>query len=271
MTKKQAALFAIGVTGVFTVVFLGLTVHSHIVFPRLTNEDQLTPQVLEGKDRWHEGNCVNCHTLMGEGAYYAPDLTQIALHRGDDYLMQFLEDPRRFYSEQEHRRLMPNPKLTETQRREMIAFLHWISQIENQNWPPRPILVSGSAIPGAVRGGRPAGAASSDPVAQGEALFHATPPGCFACHSTSPGVNLAGPTLASIATRAAAHIGSPGYRGAAQDAKQYIHESIVAPSAYVVPGQAFSANGRSFMPHNFTETLTAQQIDQLVAYLMSLH
>jgi hypothetical protein len=101
--------------------------------------------VLAGKDVWHKRNCVNCHTLMGEGAYYAPDLTQITMQRGEAYLMQFLGDPGRFYSEEVHRRLMPDPRLTERERREVIAFLDWISKIENQNWPPRPILVSGGA------------------------------------------------------------------------------------------------------------------------------
>jgi nitric oxide reductase subunit C len=270
MTKRQALIFSLGATGIFTLVFVGLTVHSHTVFPRLTNADALTDEVVSGKDVWHRKNCVNCHTLMGEGAYYAPDLTQITMQRGEGYLVQFLEDPSRFYSEEVHRRLMPDPGLTEQERREVIAFLDWISKIRNQNWPPRPILVSGSAVPGLARRGRDEGATSMDPIALGEELFHGMPPGCFTCHSTSPGVALAGPSLANMATRAEQTVASPGYTGRAGDAAAYIRESILEPSAHLVGNGFWAVAGRSIMPHNYDETLTAEQVEQLVAYLMTL-
>jgi nitric oxide reductase subunit C len=270
MTKRQAAIFSAGATGVFTAVFVGLTIHSHMVFPRLTNADQITPEVLAGKDHWHKGNCVNCHTLMGEGAYYAPDLTQITMQRGEAYLVQFLGDPSLFYSEAEHRRLMPDPKLTEAKRREVIAFLDWISRIENQNWPPRPILVSGSAGPGMAARARARAPASDDPVALGESLFHAAPPGCAACHSTMPGVALAGPSVANMAARAETIVRSEEYTGAAETAEGYIRESILEPSAHIVPGELYAVNGVSVMPHNYDEMLTPEEIEHLVAYLMTL-
>jgi nitric oxide reductase subunit C len=270
MTKRQAAIFSAGATGVFTAVFVGLTIHSHMVFPRLTNADRITPEVLAGKDHWHKGNCVNCHTLMGEGAYYAPDLTQITMQRGEAYLVQFLGDPSLFYSEAEHRRLMPDPKLTEAKRREVIAFLDWISRIENQNWPPRPILVSGSAGPGMAARARARAPASDDPVALGESLFHAAPPGCAACHSTMPGVALAGPSVANMAARAETIVRSEEYTGAAETAEGYIRESILEPSAHIVPGELYAVNGVSVMPHNYDEMLTPEEIEHLVAYLMTL-
>jgi nitric oxide reductase subunit C len=103
---------------------------------------------------WHRKNCINCHTLLGEGAYYAPDLTKIAQHRGEAYLRQFLQDPSRYYSEERHGRLMPNPGLSEEQITQVIAFLTWISRIDNQNWPPRPILVTAASPQGIVLGYR---------------------------------------------------------------------------------------------------------------------
>ena len=39
--------------------------------------------MVAGKHVWHRKNCINCHTLLGEGAYYAPDLTKIAQQRGE--------------------------------------------------------------------------------------------------------------------------------------------------------------------------------------------
>lgn len=269
MSKRQAALFFFVATGLFLVVFLGMTVHSHMRFPALTNAERIDAGVLHGKDVWHRNNCVNCHTLLGEGAYYAPDLTRITAHRGQAYLTAFLKAPSRFYSEQEHRRLMNTPNLTDAEIRDLLAFLGWIDAIDNRNWPPRPILVSGSPPGTPSAATSPAGAAA-DPIAQGEALFRAAPAACFTCHSTTPGTNMAGPSLAGVASRAAQLPGSAAYAGSAVDAAGYFRESILQPSAHLVPGALYSADGRSFMPDNYERTLTAEQVDQLVAYLMTL-
>ncbi|MEP7326318.1 MAG: c-type cytochrome, partial [Gemmatimonadota bacterium] len=82
MTKRQTRAFFLGSTGVFSLIFLALTIDSHRQFPTLTHSDQITPSVIAGKHVWHRKNCINCHTLLGEGAYYAPDLTKIAEQRG---------------------------------------------------------------------------------------------------------------------------------------------------------------------------------------------
>jgi nitric oxide reductase subunit C len=269
MTKRQAAIFFFAVTGVFAALFVGLTIHSHTRFPELTNADRITDEVLAGKDVWHHNNCVNCHTLMGEGAYFAPDLTRITQHRGEAYLTAFMQDPGRFYSEEVHGRVMPRLNLSDDEIRQVIAFLDWIDGIDNFDWPPRPILVTGGATP--YPGVREPAPASDDPVALGEALFRASPPACFTCHSTAPGVILAGPPVAGMARRAAEVVESEKYTGSATTAEGYIRESILEPHAHITEGPDFYAvNDRSVMPDNYDETLTAEQVDQLVAYLMSL-
>ncbi|HEY0971876.1 MAG TPA: cytochrome c [Gemmatimonadales bacterium] len=271
MTKRHTRLFFVVGTLLFAAIFVGMTIDSHRQFATLTNADRITPDVSAGKDVWHDKNCINCHTLLGEGAYYAPDLTKITQQRGEAYLRAFLRDPSQFYSEKVHRRLMPNPNMSEEEITQVIAFLDWVANIDNQGWPPRPILVSGGALRGAAAVDEPGTAASDDPVAQGQALFRNTPPGCFACHAVTAGTGaLAGPSLAGIATVAAARVDSAGYAGTATDAEGYIRESITNPHAYLVPGAMYSSGGRSFMPDNYEETLTAEQIDQLVAYLMTL-
>jgi nitric oxide reductase subunit C len=90
---------------VAALVFIGLTIDSHRQFPKRPMK-KLTPQY-RGKDVWHKYNCINCHTLFGEGAYYAPDLTKIAQHRGAAYPQAYLKDPSSPDDEQRHRRLMP--------------------------------------------------------------------------------------------------------------------------------------------------------------------
>jgi nitric oxide reductase subunit C len=265
MTKRQTRLFFIVGTTLSAVAFLALTIQSHTQFGALTHADQLNERVIAGKHVWHRKDCINCHTLLGEGAYYAPDLTKIAQQRGAAYLTQFLKNPSLFYSEARNGRLMPNPNLTDVEIRDLIEFLTWVSRIDNQGWPPRPILVSG--LPQSVNvGGPQPEAASSDAVAQGEALFRKSPPACFACHSLQAGTVLVGPSLAGIGTRAAQTIGSPSYTGSAQTPADYIRESIQNPSAYLVPGPTFSAGGQSIMPP-FGDTLTSAESDQLVAYL----
>jgi nitric oxide reductase subunit C len=285
MTRKGGRLFALWCTGLATVAFLALTVDSHQQFGRLTNAQNITPEVTRGKDVWHKYNCVNCHTLFGEGAYYAPDLTKIAQHRGAPYLTAYMKDPSQFYDETKHRRLMPRQNLSEAEIADLIQFLDWVSKVDNQGWPPRPILVTGASIPGTDRGFTPqaglgtGGAAapgarpvqpSSSPIAQGEALFRSVTPACTACHSIAPGANMAGPTLAGIGARAKQLVGAPDYKGKAKDVESYIRESIVAPSAHLVPGAMYSAGGTSFMPNTYGKDLKPEQIDQLVAYLATL-
>jgi nitric oxide reductase subunit C len=89
--------------------------------------------------------------------------------------------------------------------------------------------------------------------------------GCSTCHSTEPGKVLVGPSLGHIATDAAQIVKSSDYKGKATDAAGYIQESIVDPNAYVVKG--FSPG---IMPQTFGKDLSAQEISDLVAYLMTL-
>ena len=264
MTKRQTRLFFVVGTSVFGAIFLGLTIHSHLRFGELTHAEAITPRVIAGKHVWHRENCINCHTLLGEGAYYAPDLTKITQQRGEAYLRQFLQDPSRFYSEERHGRVMPNLRLSDEQITDVIAFLTWVSNIDNQGWPPRPIVVS-AALPETTVATQVT-AASANPVALGEAVFRRSPPACFSCHSTTEGTVLVGPTLAGLATRAATLVASPSYKGAARSAADYIRESILNPNAYVVAGPTFGAGGQSIMPP-FNGVLKPEEVEQLVAYL----
>jgi nitric oxide reductase subunit C len=280
MNKKQARLFAIGSTVVATVAFIGLTIDSHRQFDQLTNADKITEEVTRGKDVWHKNNCINCHTVFGEGAYYAPDLTKITKHRGEAYLRAYMKDPAAFYDEKRHRRLMPKQDLSDQDITDLIAFLDWVSNVDNQGWPPRPILVTGSGI-GPMGAPRPVEAAAGSapppgaapvvgdksPIALGEVVFKASTPACGACHSLVPGAQMAGPSLAGVSTRAQQTIGSADYKGQAKDANAYLRESIVQPSAHTVAGAMYSASGVSFMPATYGKDLTPEQIDHLVAYL----
>ena len=288
MNKRQSRIFAIACTGIAAALFLGLTIDSHAKFGKLTNAQNITAEVSLGNQVWHDNNCINCHTLFGEGAYYAPDLTKITKLRGEEYLRAYLRDPSKFYDEQKHRRLMPRQDLSEADIGALIAFLDWVSKVDNQGWPPRPILVSGATLPGSTLsepqqagktmeagstplppGARPTTPADN-PIALGENLFRSANPPCVACHSIAPGVNLAGPSLAGVSARTEALLTSPVYTGQAKDVAGYLRESILTPSAHRVPGSMYSASGVSFMPSTYGKTLKPEQLDALVAYLSSL-
>jgi hypothetical protein len=71
-------------------------------------------------------------------------------------------------------------------------------------------------------------------------------------------VVVVGPSLAGVATRAKT-------RKPELDAAAYLHNSIEEPGAYVVEGFA-----DGLMPIDFAEQLTPEEIDALVAYLLTL-
>ena len=287
MNKRQTRQFAIGSSLLAAMVFIAMTIDTHQKFPKLTNADKITTSVTRGKDVWHKNNCINCHTLFGEGAYYAPDLTKITKHRGDAYLTAYMRDPSKFYDETRHRRLMPKQDLSEMEIADLISFLDWVSNVDNQGWPPRPILVTGATLPGsdlavnqqttgvggaaapAPPGARPV-AGDENPIALGEKVFRSASPACAACHSIAPGVNMAGPSLSGLSARTQTLLASGDYKGKAKDLAGYLHEAIVEPSTHIVPGPMYSANGVSFMPTTYAKDLTPAQIDQLAAYLSSL-
>jgi len=99
----------------------------------------------------------------------------------------------------------------------------------------------------------------NDPVARGKAIVlgKGTCAGCHKIEGTSA-AGAVGPELSKIGTTAATR--EPG-----KTAEQYIHESIVNPSAFVVPG--FSDN---IMPKTFGQMLTADEINDVVTYLSTL-
>ena len=90
-------------------------------------------------------------------------------------------------------------------------------------------------------------------------------PGCITCHSLEPEVVKVGPSHAAVADRAARLVDSPDYEGQAETAEEYLRESILDPNAHIVPG--FTPG---VMYQRYAEVLTEQQVDDLVAYLMTL-
>jgi nitric oxide reductase subunit C len=268
VTKAVTRRFFFIGTALFTLAFVALTIHTHTTIASRTQANHLTDEVRRGGQVWAKYNCENCHTLLGEGAYYAPDLTQVVQQRGAAYLAQFLNNPAQFYSEARDGRLMPTLGLSPQEIAEVIAFLDWVGHIDTNGWPPRPILVSGVAV--RAMPGVSGVASAADPASRGKALFNG-PGGCASCHSVEPGVVLVEPSLAGVAKTAAARIQDPQYHGTAHTAAEYLEESILQPSVFIVPDGLYASPQQvSFMPDTLGKTLTPAEVQDLMAYLMTL-
>ena len=95
-------------------------------------------------------------------------------------------------------------------------------------------------------------------AAEGRELFQARASGCATCHSVESGDDGIGPSLSGVASRA-------GTRVEGLTPELYLRSSILLPDQYVVPG--FPAG--QMLPI-YRERFTEEQLDALVAYLMTL-
>lgn len=112
------------------------------LFGTALSEQQAEQLVTTGKLTLQAKNCINCHTVLGNGAYFAPDLTKAWLDPAwvsesarEQLMLLFLQDPpnnaRMFGSG----RKMPNLGITEAEAKGIIAFLKWMSAIDTNGFP----------------------------------------------------------------------------------------------------------------------------------------
>lgn len=127
LSKKQARAFFLGGTLVTFLVFIGLTIYSFSKGQDQSNYGEITEQVVRGKDLWEQNNCMGCHTLLGEGAYYAPELTKVIDRRGEGYVKAVLMSPVPWAP---NGRKMVAYGMTAEEAQDMIAFFNWIGKID---------------------------------------------------------------------------------------------------------------------------------------------
>lgn len=144
LTKSAARNIFYGGTLFFLVIFIALVAQSHAyVLGTSSNPEKITASVAAGKHVWEEHSCINCHTILGEGAYFAPELGNVWKRYGGD------EDPegarqtlKAWFAAQPTgipgRRQMPQFNLSDEELDNVIDFLKWTSEIDAQDWPPTP-------------------------------------------------------------------------------------------------------------------------------------
>jgi len=127
LSKKQARAFFLGGTVVTFLIFIGLTIFSLSKAQDQTHEENLTEAVIRGKDLWDHNNCMGCHTLMGEGAYYAPELTRVIERKGEGYVkaVSMSETPWKVTGRQ-----MVAYNMSNEDADDLVAFFEWIGNID---------------------------------------------------------------------------------------------------------------------------------------------
>ncbi|OQX31982.1 MAG: cytochrome C [Candidatus Sedimenticola endophacoides] len=119
----------------FLLLFLALSFDSVSALPERDNRQNLTETVAQGKILWEENNCIGCHTLLGEGAYFAPELGN-AYHRlgGEAGIIGFIKS--RPKDGIPGRRSMPQFNFSDEELQAIAEFLKYVSEINTANWPP---------------------------------------------------------------------------------------------------------------------------------------
>ncbi|MCE9598295.1 MAG: c-type cytochrome [Spirochaetia bacterium] len=182
LTKSQAKLFFIIGTVLCVGTFLFLTVDTILKIPAQTRDANLTPAVERGKEIWDKNNCMGCHTIMGEGAYYAPELTKVYERRGPEWMRVFIKDPQAMFPGE---RKMVKYNFTDNEINDLIAYFKWIGEIDLNGFPPKPTLMSASTSTSTVK------------VAAPEKFTQI----CVACHAIAGNGGNVGPALDGIGVR----------------------------------------------------------------------
>ena len=121
MTGKTARLiFWLGTLS-SAAIFLWMTYDFHRQTPNYTQVDQLSDEVVAGKKVWHKYNCNDCHTILGFGGYYAPDMTKAFYRLGENNIASIVMHPEEVYKNSF--RKMPHLGVSEAEAKQLVAFL----------------------------------------------------------------------------------------------------------------------------------------------------
>jgi len=185
LSKSQAKTFFLLGTLICVGFFIILTVHTVGQVPIQTKQSQMSEEVIRGKYIWERNNCMGCHTLLGEGAYYAPELTKVYERRGPEWIKMFIKDPEAMYPGE---RKMVKYSFTDAEINELIAFFKWIGEADLNGFPPKPNIHVSSA---------PVTSSPSVAVKAPEKFAQI----CVACHAVGGQGGTVGPALDGVGSR----------------------------------------------------------------------
>ena len=213
LTKSAAKTFFLGGTLVTGGAFLLLTLDTLKQFPERSNQSELTEEVKHGFEIWTNNNCMGCHTLMGEGGYYAPELTLVVDRRGEEWIRAFLKNPESFYP---GRRKMVKYDIfdpaedpeAEKNISDVIEFFEWVAKIDMNGYPATPDLGVVSTASASTESGSTVMATTpqaahngSEPVAAVVDELPSAFATCKGCHIVGGSGGNVGPSLDDVSDR----------------------------------------------------------------------
>jgi nitric oxide reductase subunit C len=198
LSKSAARAFFLGGTALCGVAFSLLTLDTWSQLDKRSHFEKFSPEAARGYETYLSNNCMGCHTLLGEGAYYAPELTKVVSRRGDPWIRAFLKNPAAMYPGRrqmvKYDRFDParDPK-AEQNISDVIAFFKWVEGIDTNGFPPVPDLAS--AVPAAKP--MPADGIAAEKKLSPPDIFTV----CLGCHSLGGQGGKVGPALDGVANR----------------------------------------------------------------------
>ncbi len=180
MSNKAAKNLFIYGSLFFFVIFLALT------FDTMGKLDKRAPEITEdvnaGKMAWHKYDCIGCHTIFGNGSYFAPDMTKVAEKKPKEYLKKFLMDPKAVNPKAS----MPKLGISSEEADKLLVFLEWTSKVDTNGWPPKPILATAAGVGG-------------QELSEGQKLYRSL--GCSACHMMNGIGGTTAPELTNVGSK----------------------------------------------------------------------
>jgi len=177
--KRKIAMV---VLGLMAFIFVALSFMSFLdsrgqVIPN--NVQYAGHEAVQGKRVFQAYNCMGCHTIVGNGAYLGPDLTdtyatvgpawleaflpsagswptrvavQVQLNKSavaaesgvediEAYLNKYPAAAERIERRSAHASIMPNLPIKPDEVGAVIAFMKYTSQMDTEGWPPVPQVV----------------------------------------------------------------------------------------------------------------------------------
>ena len=299
---------ALGALGLMALIFLGLSAASFV-----DSRGQVVPSTVHygandavaGKRVFQAYNCMGCHTIVGNGGYFGPDLTKtysavgpawleaflpsagawpgggavrLQLQNGavaedagaadlDSYLEKYPGAAERVSRRGGHPTTMPNLPLTREEVGQLIAFLKYTSEMDTEGWPPKP-KVNGLELPWAKQlpgAAQVASAAVAAPVA---------------ASTGSPAAR--GEELVADNGCTACHstgpdkLVGPGWGGLYGSSVQLADgTSVTADEAYLTekiehPGARVVAGYEAGVMPSYADMLDSDEVGDIVAFLKSL-
>ena len=136
-TKGMARNIYYGGAVFFLLALMALTFDTAKGLPATDNSENLSEQAIAGKRLWERNDCIGCHTLLGEGAYFAPELGNVYTRFGEstDAIKAFIMS--RPKNGIPGRRSMPQFNFSDEELEQLAQFLKYVDGIKTaRDWPP---------------------------------------------------------------------------------------------------------------------------------------